>query len=298
MTPHSGENEAVLWRMPHCMLGESLLWDDRFRCFWWVDVHAGKLYRSGGEGHTPKMWQFDEALGHIALTEHPERIVLGLASGLVLFDTVLGTRTRLATVPHAASGMRLNDGRCDRNGHLVFGTMSEDGVGQRGAYWWFSAESGLRQLELPAPAIPNSICFSPDGARLYFTDSKEKIIYVCDYEAENGQVANIRVFVDLGAVDWEPDGSCVDAAGGVWNARWGGRRIVRYHPDGTLDRVIESPARQPTCPCFGGMDLDVLYATSARIGLDAQQLVDADGQILGWHGLGVKGLPEGRVLGL
>ena len=298
MSQHRAKNEALPWKMPHCMLGESLLWDDRAACFWWVDVHAGKLYRSGGEGSAPQMWQFDEALGHIALTEQVGGIVLGLASGLDLFETATGTRTRLASVPHAVPGMRLNDGRCDRNGHLVFGTMSEGGVGQRGAFWWFGAAHGLRQLELPAPAIPNSICFSPDGERMYFTDSKDKRIFVCDYGAEQGKVANVRVFVDPGAVDWEPDGSCVDAAGGVWNARWGGACVVRYHPDGTLDRVMKSPARQPTCPCLGGANLDLLYSTSARIGLEAQQLSDADGQILGWHGPGVKGLPEGRVIGL
>lgn len=289
---------ATLWQAPSCTLGESIIWDDRSRRFWWVDVPAGALYRGEEGGQAPDHWLFPEALGHVALTECPDCVVLGLASGLELFNATTSTRTRLVTVPHAAPGMRLNDGRCDRHGHLVFGTMSEGGKKPHGAFWWFCPRKGLRPLDLPPPAIPNSICFSPAGDLLYFTDSTLKVIRVCDYDPSTGAVSGVRTFSDPGEVVWEPDGSCVDSAGGLWNAQWGGRRIVRYRPDGSLDRVIESPAIQPSCPCFGGPNLDTLYATSARQGLDATQLRDADGAVLSWQHLGFQGLPEGRVLGL
>lgn len=298
MTTETTSRAATLWQAPLCTLGESIIWDDRSCRFWWVDVPAGVLYRGEEGGVAADRWQFPEALGHVALTESPNRVVLGLASGLELFDATTGARTRLATIPHPAPGMRLNDGRCDRHGHLVFGTMSEGGKGPRGAFWRFGATDGLRRLDLPAPAIPNSICFSPDGALMYFTDSTDKVIRVCDYNAAAGSVSNIRTFNDPGLVAWEPDGSCVDAEGGIWNAQWAAGCIVRYSPDGQLDRIIETPPRQPTCPCLGGYDFGVLYSTSARIGIDAQSLNAADGQLLAWRGLGVKGLPEGRVAGL
>lgn len=297
MTTHTAIN-ATLWQAPLCTLGESIIWDDRSRRFWWVDVPAGVLYRGEEGGQATDHWQFPESLGHVALTENPNRVVLGLASGLELFDAETGTRTRLATVSHAAPGMRLNDGRCDRHGHLVFGTMSEGGKGPRGAFWWYSATDGLRRLDLPAPDIPNSICFSPDGALMYFTDSTDKVIRVCDYDAMVGKVSNIRTFNDPGPVAWEPDGSCVDAEGGVWNAQWAAGRIVRYLPDGQLDRIIETPALQPTCPCLGGENFEVLYSTSARIGMEERRLSAADGEIFNWHDFGAKGLPEGRLKGL
>lgn len=298
MTTQTASSAATLWQAPLCTLGESIIWDDRSRRFWWGDVPAGVLYRGEEGGLAPDRWQFPEALGHVALTENPDRVVLGLASGLELFDAETGTRTRLATVSHPAPGMRLNDGRCDRHGHLVFGTMSEGGKGPRGAFWWYSATDGLRRLDLPAPAIPNSICFSPDGALMYFTDSTDKVIRVCDYDPVAGKVSNIRTFSDPSAVAWEPDGSCVDAEGGVWNAQWAAGRIVRYSPDGQLDRIIETPAIQPTCPCLGGENFDVLYSTSARIGIKERHLSVADGEILRWHDLGAKGLPEGCLKGL
>lgn len=296
MSTHTGGKR--LWTELCCELGESLLWDERSGSFWWVDVHRGTLYRAVPDDPLAERWQFDEAIGHVALTESGDALVLGLASALVRFDYASGTRERLVDVPHAAPGMRVNDGRCDRHGHLVFGTMSEGGRGPRGAFWRYGAASGLQRLDLPPPAIPNSICFSPDGSLLYFADSLQKRINVCDYDPHGGHVANVRVFADPGEVAWEPDGSSVDAAGGVWNARWGGGAIVRYRPDGMLDRIVDCAARQPTCPCLGGPECATLYATSASIGLDDDRRSAADGGILAWSLPDVRGLPEGRVSGL
>jgi len=287
-----------LWQTLTCELGESLIWDEGIQSFWWVDILAGILFRAAQDDRAPDRWQFGEALGYVALTESPHSVVLGLASGLVLFDSRHGTQTRLVDVPHAAPAMRINDGRCDRHGNLVFGTMSEGGKGHRGAFWRFSAREGLRPLDLPPPAIPNSICFSPDGRLLYFADSVLKIIRVCDYDPATSAVSGVRVFSDPGVVPWEPDGSCVDATGGVWNAQWGDGRIVRYDPTGAVDLEIDSPASQPTCPCLGGENLDTVYATSAFVGLGANQRCLADGAILSFHSHNLKGLPEGRLIGL
>ena len=110
-----------------------------------------------------------------------------------------------------------------------------------------------------------------------------------------GKVANVRTFNDPGPVAWEPDGSCVDADGGLWNARWGGGAIARYFPDGTLDRLVVCAAQQPTCPCLGGANYAGLYVTSAAIGLAGARCAADDGGILAWPLADVRGLPAGRV---
>ena len=79
-----------------------------------------------------------------------------------------------------------------------------------------------------------------------------------------------------------PDGSCVDAEGCLWNAEWGAARVVRYTPAGKIDRVLEVPAKNPTCCCFGGERYDTLYITTA------------DGAGVFAATPGVKGLPESR----
>ena len=116
--------------------------------------------------------------------------------------------------------------------------------------------------------IANSIAFSPDGRRMYFADTPTKIIRCYDYDLDSGDLSAERTFAapqGPGA----PDGSTVDADGCLWNAEWGGGRVVRYTPDGRVDRAVALPCSQVTCCAFGGARLDRLYVTTARIGLDA-----------------------------
>ncbi len=96
--------------------------------------------------------------------------------------------------------------------------------------------------------VPNSLAFSPK-------------IWAYDYDAETGATSNERIFAT--PHPGFPDGSCIDADGCLWNAEWGASRVVRYTPDGKIDRVIAVPAKNPTCCAFGGTRLDRLYITSA-----------------------------------
>lgn len=97
-------------------------------------------------------------------------------------------------------------------------------------------------------------------------------------------------------VTWELVSSCVEA-GSVWSAKWAARRIVLYRSDGQLDRIIETPALQSTRPCLCGENFDVWYQAQASTicGIEAQQLGEADSEVLTWYDLDVKGLPEGWV---
>jgi L-arabinonolactonase len=45
--------------------------------------------------------------------------------------------------------------------------------------------------------------------------------------------------------------------------------VVRYASDGRETARVEVPTAQPSCVAFGGVDLDTLFVTSARIGLPA-----------------------------
>ena len=67
------------------------------------------------------------------------------------------------------------------------------------------------------------------------------------------------LFADVEGHRGWPDGAVVDSEGYLWNARWGGSCVVRHAPDGSIDRVIEVPVSQVTCPAFGGPDLKTVY---------------------------------------
>ena len=142
--------------------------------------------------------------------------------------------------------------------------------------------------------IPNSLAWSPDGSTMYFADSLQYTIYAHDDDAASGTMGARRVFARTEPPAF-PDGSAVDAQGFLWNAEINGGRVVRYAPDGSIDRVIALPVPRPTCCTFGGPDLDVLFITTA-----SQQMTAAECLALPLAGAllrldaGVRGLPEPR----
>src|ERR1700750_1880053 len=149
----------------------------------------------------------------------------------------------------------------------MFGWLNERGPEQIASFWRSTHDGRLGRLALPKAAITNSICFSPDGETLYFTDSPTARIMACDYDAATREGDRTRGSAEL-EPGVEPDGSTVDADGFLWNAEWGGSRVVRYAPDGRLDTIVALPARQPSCVSFVGAALDRMVVTSCHLVLD------------------------------
>ena len=76
------------------------------------------------------------------------------------------------------------------------------------------------------------------------------------------------------------------------------RVLVRYRPDGRLDREIVLPVTRPTMVAFGGADLQTLYITTASHRLSPEQRAAQPlaGGIFAVEA-GVRGLPEPRFRG-
>jgi L-arabinonolactonase len=278
-------------------LGEAANWCHVTQTLFWTDIEGARLWRHDPASGATDSWPMPERLATFGLCEDPRFLLLGLASRLAFF--VFGTG-RIIPVAAVEPGMRtrLNDGRCDRQGRFVFGMKSESQpLAAEGGFWRLDADLSLHRLPLPAVAIANSISFSPDGKTMYYCDSPDREIRCCDYGA-GGAVSGERIFVRLGNADGEPDGSTVDADGGLWNARWGGARVVRYGPDGVETQHIAVPTAQPSCVAFGGPALDTVYVTSARESMDAGALA-GDPHAGGIFHVrpGRRGLPEARFAG-
>lgn len=279
-------------------LGEGIVWCARAQALYWTDIRRATLYRLHPASDTLERWPMPERLASFALCEADGWLLLALASRLAFFRLADGHMQALHEVEPGLP-TRCNDGACDRQGRFVFGTMHEPVAGSRqaiGSFWRLDAGLGLEQLALPDAAISNSIAFSPDGTTMYYCDSLSRRIQRCEY---GDTLGTPRLFADLGEVAGEPDGSCVDIDGSLWNAQWGLARVVCYAADGSVRRLLPVPARQPTRPAFGGPELDTLYVTSARDGLSAAQLdADVHAGALFRSRIGVRGLPEPRFAGM
>jgi L-arabinonolactonase len=273
------------------LLGEGILWDSHRQRLWWTDIQDRKLYRhdwAAGETHTLEM---PERVGSFGLVAGSERLITAFESGFAWYDPGDGSVKWLARPEGLHRAVRFNDGRVDRQGRFWSGTMVEgDQPAVSADLYSFDRKYGIRQ-HLGDVRISNSLCLSPDGRKLYFADSPTRTIRVFDLEPE-GTLGPGRVFVQTpdGA---DPDGSTIDADGCLWSAHWGAGCVVRYTPEGQIDRVLRVPASQPTCVCFGGPDLDVLCITTARIGLsDASASAEPNAGDVFLYRVGVKGLPE------
>ena len=277
-------------------LGECALWSETQQALYWTDIEGSKISRLGLVGDL-REWTLPERVGCFAFCAgNDDRLLLGLASGISVFDTRTGEATPVIPVEAEHPSTRINDGRCDRQGRFVFGTFNpaEKAIG---GFWRVHPDLSIERLPLPAAAVGNSICFSPDGGTMYYTDTPTRIICRLDYHPD-GRIGAPQVFVRLAPHDGFADGSCVDAEGGLWNAQWDGRCVVRYDASGAETVRITLPVSRPTCPAFGGAALDRLYVTSARQGLSSTHLEKEPvaGAVLAVDGVAWRGLPETRFV--
>ena len=261
-------------------LGEGLQWHAASGRWWWTDIEAATVYAwTPGTPDTLRV-RLPERVACFAHSRSGA-LLLGMAGRLArLMLGDLRACGDVAATPHTLEPVeaqlpttRVNDGRCDRDGNFVFGTLDEARPRQAiGSFYQYAAKHGLRRLALDGVAIANSLCFSPDGRRMYYCDTLTRRIMVCDYDAARAEVSAPRLFAAKDAPDAWPDGSTVDAQGHLWNAEWGHASVARYAPDGILLSRHALAAPHVTCPALGGPGGDQLLVTTAREELNPAQL--------------------------
>lgn len=271
--------ELVATIPAHCLLGEGPVWDHRLSCLWFTDIQSAQLLRLDWPSGELTRFNLPERLGSLGLTEDPEQLVCAFASGLALYAPATGICQWLGkTEPHYR-GIRMNDGRVDRQGRFWAGSMVENrklAEGEGGSLYRLGSRDSLPVVMRGGIAISNATCFAPDGSALYFTDTPTQEILRYPLDAATGAIGEPLVFAQLTGEAY-PDGADVDAQGRLWNAEWGSGRVTAYNPDGTPFAQIDLPVSQVTCPTFGGAEFDLLFVTSAREGLPDEQLAREPG---------------------
>ena len=276
------------------MLGEGIIWDARGQAFVWTDILDSKFYRLAWGSDTPRTIDLPERLGSFALTADADVILAAFASGFARYNLASGACDWLAR-PDLPAGVRFNDGRVDRNGCFVAGTMVEDvaaaGGTDRGMLYRLEDDDSLSEL-LHGFHISNSLCWSPDGQMMYHSDSPAQAITEYRYDESGVRYQKIIAAFD----DGYPDGASVDAAGRIWVALWSAGCVAVLDPAGARLMTVPVDASQPTCTAFGGPNLDVLAVTSARTDLSDEELADQPHSgALFLYQTNAVGLPEPRA---
>ena len=252
-------------------LGEGPAWSADEQKLYWLDIQKSELWRYDPETCETKVWKTPERAASFAFREKGGLLV-AFESCLAFWDPETEETTKIKVMEPDRRTTRMNDGRCDRQGRFIVGGMDESGKSEKiSNVYRVDRDLSVHRI-ISGVACANSTCFSPDGRVMYFADTPTGEIWVYDYDTNTGDVSNKRVFASFSDQPGTPDGSTVDSEEFLWNAQWNGHRVVRYRPDGTVDRVIALPVVNPTCVAFGGKDLDVLYVTTARYLMTPEQI--------------------------
>ena len=201
-------------------------------------------------------------------------MIIALRNGFAIFDPETGAIDHLDPIePDPAT--RFNDGKCDPAGRFWCGSMDIQENLFIGSLYRMDVDHTVTKIATDI-GISNGMGWSPDRSTMYYIDSPTKTVFAFDYDMESGAATNRRDVFKLNDEQGWPDGMTVDDEGMIWLAHWAGSRVCRWDPGtGTVLEKYDTPAPHTSACCFGGDDLSDLYITTARKGLNDEQLEKA-----------------------
>ncbi len=291
-------------------LGESPIWDVEQGVFYWLDSTGRRVGKPTVWRYDPRTgksenWSLDLDVGAMVLTKDGRRGLMAASDGFYFFDFKTGKAELIMEIEADQPRSRLNDGKCDRKGRFFAGGMDDKEELKICGLWRLDPDLTATKVD---DGIICSIgpCCSTDDKTFYFADTFQEEIWAYDFDLATGTVKNKRVFASTEDDEGVADGSTVDAEGCLWNAQLISGDLVRYSPDGKVERKIGMPVRNITSVMFGGDKLDEIWVTSmARVkhpavhdhfAVEAKPQFGA-GNLFKITGLGIKGVPEPRFGG-
>jgi L-arabinonolactonase len=290
-------------------LGESPIWDVDEGRLYWVDgtgrrVNKPSIWRMDPKTQKVESWSLNRDIGAMVLRKSGGAI-LALDDGFYTYEFNSQKFDLIAKIDADQPRTRLNDGKVDRRGRFFAGGMDDKEELAICGLWRLDPNMNV-SLAYRGIICTNGPCWSPDDRTFYLADTFQQEYWAWDYDIETGTLANKRTFVNSKGLPGVADGSTVDAEGFLWNAELVTGDLVRYAPDGTIDRKIGMPVRNITSVNFGGDKLDEIYVTSmARVdhpavhdhfAVETKPQFGA-GSLFRITGLGIRGVPEPRFGG-
>lgn len=278
---------------PQCSIGEGPVWDVATQSLFWIDILGKAVLQWTASSGTTRQWSVPQIIGSMAVSADGNAVV-ALADGVHRLDLASGACSPLASSPAFDERVQLADGKVDRKGRFIVGASDRGMKEPRGALFALDpGASALRQIDSDI-FLANGPCWSPDNKTFYHADSIRKTIFAYDYDLDAGVVSRRRPFASTDAFGGIPDGATVDTEGCVWSAICEGGKIVRFRPDGGVDRVIEMPVKLPGSVMFGGANLDRLFVPTLSPAFMGRPADPMDGSTYVIDGLGVQGIAEPR----
>jgi len=274
-------------------LGEGPFWSPTEEAVWFVDIFGEQIHRFHPAADEKRSWPGPAKISFV-LPERQESFLVGLPGAVARFRPDGNAFEILTRLDAEYPKNRLNDACIDPSGRLWFGTMDEDAQRKSGAFYRWGGEAEPVLID-SGYCITNGPAFSPDGRTFYATDTLDRVIYRFSV-TEAGQLHQKTRFLEFQPGDGYPDGTTVDAEGGLWIAFYGGWCVRRFSPSGELIREVNLPCANVTKLAFGARALRTAFVTTAREGLTGQELLKQPlaGGLFAFDA-GVSGLPQAQA---
>lgn len=257
------------------LLAESPIWHRARYSLMWVDILRNELWEKSMEGQL-SYWRFEYIVTAVfECRESKEEVWLVTDKGIIKYNLI----TKISNIRYPMDylpDIRPNDAGVLADGRLVFGTMKKSPTSDTGMVFSVDKVTGINLL-LQGIGIPNT--FVSEGENLYISDSLQKSLFRCNINELLSAACRVP---DIGMdcfYQWEqsetPDGGCLDSQHSLWNAIWGGSKVVSYDGEGRVLSIIDLPVPQPTSCCIGGPNNNLLFITTASSELSTKQLKNA-----------------------
>jgi D-xylonolactonase len=249
-------------------VAEAPVWLAREQALYWVDNKGQKIFRRGEDGIVRS---FDTPMQVCCLVPRESGgFLAGTDRGIVEIDLDREIFNTVAAPEANLPNNRFNDGKTDPWGRFWSGTMDNREEEATGSLYRVDPDLTVTKMD-SGYKVTNGPAFDASRGAMYHTDSASRTIYRFGI-LPTGELSDRRVFIQFGEQDGHPDGMTADCEGHLWVAFWDGWCLRRISPEGEIVGQVEMPVQRPTSCCFGGPDLDELYVTSARRGIDNNAL--------------------------
>lgn len=258
---------AVLERQ--AQLGEGALWNHMNQTLLWIDIEGKELNVFNPKDASNQSIALDQRIGTVVPIDE-QNVLVALKDGIYQLNTKTKELER-KTSPEDRPANRFNDGKCDPAGRFWVGTMSMSGVEKQGALYCIGPDFSTEK-KIDSVSISNGIVWSLDKTKMYYIDTPTRKVMEYAYNDATGEISEVRAAIHIPDSLGFPDGSTLDSEGMLWIAMWGGHCVTRWNPqNGALLQKIDIPALNVTSCAFGGENLDILYVTTAFLGMDEEQ---------------------------
>lgn len=241
---------------------EGPVWDAERGLIFSDVLNGGAFALSPRSGVVSSVIEHRKGMGGMALHESGGMVVSGRNVSLKPND---GSDTVLLHDLDSTRGeVGFNDLCTDEIGRVYVGSLAfrpvgegaEDETPQPGSLYRINLD-GTTERIAEGIQLTNGLGFSPDGTRLYHSDTLTNAVWAYPITRE-GSVGPRVKFGTLGD-DFAPDGLAVAMDGSVWVADARGGQVAVFEASGTARKSIPVPLPMVTSLCFGGKDLSDLY---------------------------------------